>query len=292
MTSEGAPSEPAVFNIAQIESLPVTSKQLQAATRTDGVLSKILHFTKEGWPKKFDAPLRPYWIRRQELTVEQNCVLCAVVPKKLQPRLLEELHRDHPGISRMKAVAHVVAWTGSRRPGVGYACQAVKHAPVASPMHPWEWPPRPWQCVHLDFAGPFQGCTFLVAVDAHSKWPEVEVMTSTTASKIIEVLRRRFAAYGLPEQIVSDNGPQLVSEEFAAFMRVNRIKHIRSAPYHLASNGLAERFMQSLKTGLKTSVTSGLSLSQRLSNYLLTYRSYHGGFPLFVVSASSDQDTA
>ena len=123
-------------------------------------------------------------------------------------------------------------------------CQAVKHAPAVAPMHPWEWPPRPWQRVHIDFAGPFQGATFFVAVDdAHSKWPEVEVMTSTTAAKTIEVLRRMFASHGLPEQIVSDNGPQFVSEEFAAFMRANNIKHIRSAPYHPASNGLAERFV-------------------------------------------------
>ena len=271
-----------MFNIAQIESLPVTSKQLQAATRTDSTLSKILRFTKEGWPKKFDASLRPYWVRRQELTVEQNCVLWGirvVVPKKLRQKLLEELHRDHPGISRMKAVARGYMWW----PGLDQdiqelvkscqACQAVKHAPAAAPMHPWEWPPKPWQRVHLDFAGPFQGSTFLVAVDAHSKWPEVEVMTSTTASKTIEVLRRMFASYGLPEQIVSDNGPQFISEEFAAFMRANRIKHICSAPYHPASNGLAERFVQSLKMGLKTSVSSGMSLSQRLANYLLTYRS-------------------
>ena len=114
---------------------------------------------------------------------------------------------------------------------------------------------------------------FLVAVDAHSKWPEVEVMKVTMATKMIEAIRKRFAAFDLPEQIVSDNRPQFISEEFAAFMRQNHIKHIRSAPYHPASNGLAERFIQSLKTGLKASVDSGLSLQQWLANYLLTYQS-------------------
>ena len=116
------------------------------------------------------------------------------------------------------------------------ACQAVKHAPAPAPLHPWEWPRKPCQRVHVDFLGPFQGFMFLVAVDAHSKWPEVEVMKVTTAAKTIEAIRKRFAAFGLPKQIVSDNGPQFISEEFTAFMRQNHIKHIRSAPYHPASN--------------------------------------------------------
>ena len=56
------------------------------------------------------------------------------------------------------------------------------------------------------------------------------------------------------------------------FMKNNGVKHIRSAPYHPASNGLAERFVQSLKTALKASKGDGRSLSHRLSSFLFTYR--------------------
>ena len=69
-------------------------------------------------------------------------------------------------------------------------------------------------------------------------------MSSTTASKTIIALQSLFAKYGLPEQLVSDNGPQFTSEEFAHFMKTNGIKHIHSAPYHPSSNGLAECFIQ------------------------------------------------
>ena len=281
ISSDEVSSEPSVFNISQIESLPVTTQQLQAATRTDHVLSKVLHFMKRGWPSKVNAVLRPYWTRRQELTVEHDCVLWgirAVIPVKLRQKLLDELHRDHPGICRMKIVARGYMWW----PGLDQAlvdlvkscqaCQSVKHSPSVVPMHPWVWPKSPWQRVHLDFAGPFQGHMFLVAVDAHSKWPEVAIMKSTTSAKTIEVLRTMFSAHGLPEQIVTDNGPQFVSEDFEAFLKQNGIKHIRTAPYHPSSNGLAERFVQSLKLALKASLNSGMSLTQRLSNYLLTYR--------------------
>ena len=68
------------------------------------------------------------------------------------------------------------------------ACHAVKRAPTV-PLHPWIWPLRPWQRVHLDFAGPFQGVMFLIAVDAYSKWPEVRVMSTSTVSATLHVLR-------------------------------------------------------------------------------------------------------
>ena len=126
-------------------------------------------------------------------------------------------------------------------------CASVKRAPSKVPLHPWTWPQKPWQRVHLDFAGPFQGSMFFLAVDACSKWPEVEVMTSTTTGKTLDVLRRWFSSNGLPEAVVTDNGPQFVSEEFEEFCKLNGIKHLRSAPYHPASNGLVERFVQSLK---------------------------------------------
>ena len=152
-------------------------------------------------------------------------------------------------------------------------CQAVKRAPPVAPLQPWEWPCRVLQRVHVDFAGPFQGTMCFVAVDAYSKWPFVTVMNSTTVEKTIDALRQLFATYGIPEQLISDNGSQFTSEAFAVFLKMNGVRHTRSAPYHPATNGLAERFVQSLKQGLKASLSSGLSLHRRVCSFLLTYRS-------------------
>ena len=105
------------------------------------------------------------------------------------------------------------------------ACAAVKQAPVKAPLHPWAWPSRPWQRVHIDFAGPFLNKTFLIAVDAHSKWAEVVEMCQTTTAKTITALRHMFATHGIPEQLISDNGPQFTSSEFAEFVKGNGIKH-------------------------------------------------------------------
>ena len=178
----------------------------------------------------------------------------------------------------MKAIARSYFWWGGLDKDIEelgkscQSCQANQSNPTVAPLHPWVWPDAPWKRIHVDFAGPFQGHTFFIAVDAYSKWPEVVVLTSTTSVKTIEVLRSMFAHHGLPEQLVSDNGPQFTSTEFAQFMEGNRIKHILSAPYHASSNGLAERFVQTLKRTLKTSVKEGKTIHHRLAEFLFEYR--------------------
>jgi len=95
---------------------------------------------------------------------------------------------------------------------------------------------------------------------------------STTTEKTLEVLRNLFAAYGLPEQLVSDNGPQFMSSEFEVCMKANSIKHIRTAPYHPASNGEAERFVQTFKRAMRAAEKDAGTLNHKLARFLLTYR--------------------
>ena len=96
-------------------------------------------------------------------------------------------------------------------------------------------------------------------------------MTSTISNKTIEVLRSQFVRHGLPEQLVSDNGPQFTSDEFEKFLKGNRVKHILTALYHPASNGLAERFVRTLKHSLKASSGDGRSVCHRLAEFLFEY---------------------
>ena len=71
------------------------------------------------------------------------------------------------------------------------ACQSVRNLPSAVTLHPWTWPTQPWQRVHVDFAGQFIGSMFLVVVDAHSKWVEEIMMSSTTLEKTMTVTELR-----------------------------------------------------------------------------------------------------
>ena len=55
-------------------------------------------------------------------------------------------------------------------------------------------------------------------------------MGSTTSSKTITELRKLFSSYDLPDQLVSDNGPQFTLDEFTSFMKVNGIVLSSSSP--------------------------------------------------------------
>ena len=122
-----------------------------------------------------------------------------IVPAKLRQKVLQELHRDHPGIVRMKALARSHVWWPNLDKQLEEsaksctACQASKKLPFKAPLHPWARPEAPWQCIHIDYAGPFMGKMMLIVTDAHSKWPEVTLMTSTAAIRTIAVLRDMFA---------------------------------------------------------------------------------------------------
>ena len=112
---------------------------------------------------------------------------------------------------------------------------------------PWESPTRPWARLHIDHAGK----QFVVLVDAYSKWLEVVPVPSLTSETTIRTLRGIFATHGLPELIVSDNGSLFTSGEFYEFVQRNGIRHVKCSPYHPASNGQAERAVQTFKEGLK-----------------------------------------
>ena len=215
-----------------------------------------------------------------ELSVHDGCILRGsrvVVPSVGRNAVLEMLHEGHPGNNRMKGLARSVVWW----PGIDHdieekvkaceACQLTRHNPPAAPLHPWEYPTAPWERLHADFAGPFMGRTFLLVIDAYSKWLEVRVISPVNSTTTVEHLRSIFATHGLPKVFVSDNGPQFTSAEFEHFMSSNGIRHVKSAPYHPASNGLAERAVQVFKENFKR-VAQSDSIQTRLSKFLLWYR--------------------
>ena len=190
--------------------------------------------------------------------------------------MLSELREAHPGESHMKALARSYVWW----PGLDQdivkkvkdcdKCQANQKTPAEAPLHPWEWPGFPWSRIHVDYAGPYKGEMFLVVIDAYSKWFEVHCMKSTPSGATIEKLREKFAIHGLPATLVSDNGSNFTSSEFEERMKRNGIKHIKVAPYHPASNGLAERAVRVFKEGFEK-MGEG-SIQTKLSRLLLSYR--------------------
>ncbi len=263
-----------------LQSTPATAQHIKAWTNKDRVLARVRNLVLRGWPDSVtDGELQPYHRRRDELSVQDGCVLWGsrvIVPRPGQSVVLEELHQCHPGIVRMKALARSFVWW----PGIDSdleqkvracsTCQDHQKSPAAAPLHPWEWPETPWSRIHADYAGPFMGRMFLIVVDAYSKWLEAVPVNSATSQTTIEKMRIMFATHGLPQTVVTDNGSVFTSKEFEEFAKRNGVRHVTSAPYHPATNGLAERAVQTFKNGMKK-LTSG-SIDSKVSRFLFTYR--------------------
>ena len=258
---------------------PISSEQLKNWSARDPVLSRVLETVRMGWQHLEGVEFKHYNSRGEELSVQDGCLLWGnrlVIPETARQRVLDELHAGHPGVSRMKSIARSVVWW----PGIDAEivtkvqgcseCQMNQKSPAAAPMHPWEWPSRPWVRIHVDYAGPFLGKMFLVVVDAHSKWMEVEVVPAATSAHTIQKLRAMFATHGLPELLVSDNGTVFTSAEFQEFLSRNGVRHLTAAPYHPSSNGLAERAVQTFKDSMKKVSDD---VQKQLSRFLFHYRS-------------------
>ena len=101
------------FIIGQIQALPVTAKHIQTATRQDGVLSQVFRYVElDGHHMYLDEAYKPFVNWENELSIEAGCLLWGnrvIIPTKLRSCLVTELHRDHPGASRMKAVHKVIS---------------------------------------------------------------------------------------------------------------------------------------------------------------------------------------
>lgn len=142
-------------------------------------------------------------------------------------------------------------------------CIQVRPSPARAPLACWDYPSAPFQRIHIDFLGPFNGVSYLGIIDAHTKWVE--------ASKLYEFMSR----FGLPQCIVSDNGSAFTSSRLSEFCELNAINHLTSRAFNPASNGQVESYVKVVKKGLKTCMLSADNIAAgrlKLLKYLFDYR--------------------
>ena len=272
--------------IASIEcvlSIPLTAVKIKQQTDRDPILCKVKRYTQQGWPEQLKsqeaAELKPFFHRKSELSLEDGIILWGnrvVIPSCFQTRVLEVLHTTHIGISRMKSLACQFVWWPKLDIDIASmlqscnACAVLGADPILTVLHPWEWPKQPWYRIHVDYAGPLYGKMYLILIDAHSKWMDVHITNGCTTATTIEKLQLSFSTFGLPQVLVSDNGPAFSSAEFQHYMKQNGINHVKTVPYHPASNGLAERAVKTFKSALKKLNTG--TLQSRVNDFLFKYR--------------------
>lgn len=259
---------------------PVSFAEIRTATLSDRLLAMVKDYLENGWPpnRKLERmDVSNYHNLRDELEVVNDVIIYrgrTVVPPPLRRPVLNSLHEAHPGMNRMKALARCfVFWPGidadiQAKVADCPQCQQAQKSPTKVCLSSWPTPDRPWFRAHADFAGPLNGVWYFIVIDAFSKWPEVYTMKTTTTQATIRALREMTARHGCMEKLVTDNGPQFTSALFADYCKSEGIEHITTAPYMPMSNGLAERFVDTLKRAL----TKAKDPEEILFTFLRGYR--------------------
>lgn len=105
---------------------------------------------------------------------------------------------------------------------------------------------RLWQVVATDLFS-WEGQDFVTIADYYSRYFEVYLLRNTLAGTVIQQIKVALSHHGIPEKLVSDNGPQYSCDEFAKFSKQFGFKYRTPSPTHAQSNGLAEKTVQTVK---------------------------------------------
>uniref|UniRef100_A0A914DN60 RNA-directed DNA polymerase n=1 Tax=Acrobeloides nanus TaxID=290746 RepID=A0A914DN60_9BILA len=251
----------------------------------DGTMSKVSQLTLRGWltdTEKLPESVQPYYLQRKEIQFKQGMLTFKgriVIPSSLREDVLQMLHTGHFGKSRMIEHAKNYVWWPRMDAEIENfvkecePCMENARTTAKVSIQQWPYPSGPFMRVHVDYAGPFLGAYWLIIIDAYSKFPHIFKTSSTTSETTIKYLQVTFAIHGYPICIVSDNGPQLVSQKFEQYCLTHGIKHLTTAPYHPRSNDEAERFVGTFKSHMMKAKSAGARTSDALMAFLLAYRS-------------------
>ena len=200
-----------------------------------------------------------------------------VIPAQLHLEMLNRLHTGHQGIRKCRERARQSVWW----PGLSKQLEELVHnCPKccklrfqhAEPLVPTTFPSLPWQKVGTDLFV-WKGANYLLIVDYFSRFIEIAKLSrDATSSEVIRHTKSIFARHGIPQEVISDNGPQFSAFEYARFSETYGFQHNPSSPKYPQGNGEAERAVKTIKGYLNKTEDPYLAL--------LTYRStpLHNGY--------------
>ena len=202
-----------------------------------------------------------------------------VIPKSLRARVVESAHQGHQHVEKTMKLLRQTCWFPQMHKAVSEfvkSCIACNAASVHNPPVPLEpnfLPEGPWQKLHGDFKGPIAGSYYLhIIIDQYSKYPEVDVLTSTSFQKLKPVLDRIFSTHGVPETLTTDNGPPYSSDAMSEYSKHMGFQLTPVTPDDPQSNGFAENFVKQMCKLVHTAVAEKKDPRAEVHNYLLHYR--------------------
>ena len=165
------------------------------------------------------------------------------------PEMLRYIHSLHLGIEKCKRQARdVLFWPGmtSQIEDVVLQCQICsthQRSNTKEPMLPHMIPEHPWSQVGADLFQ-FNSQNYLILVDYYSNFIELNLLNTTTSQQVVTHLKSQFARHGIPDRLITDNGPQFSSDTFKQFAKDYCFQHCTASPHYPQSNGMVEKVVQ------------------------------------------------
>ncbi|CAL8130302.1 unnamed protein product [Orchesella dallaii] len=248
-------------NINSTEDSPNTAKgfdEIRKAVKEDNSIEKLRRYILEGWPEKkneADPECQPYFHVRDELTEENYLIFRGervVIPLKLRRGMMKKAHSSHCGIeSCLRRAREHVYWPSMDSQLKDYIgscelCNTFRSQQQKEPMMSHEVPNRPWSTVSTDIFE-LKSSKYVIVVDHYSNYFEYARLNRQSTAEVVKELKKIFASHGIPDKMISDNGPQYSSEEFRKFVEEWQIEHVTSSPGYPQSNGRAENAVKTCK---------------------------------------------
>lgn len=203
-------------------------QQIREMTNCDPVLQTLKTIIHTGWnDRQEDVPVavRDYWNIRDELTAQDGLIYKSnrvVIPKVLHPEMLSRIHSSHLGTEAcLRKARDAVFWpnmSAELRDFISKCstCNKMQDQQSKQPLITHDVPKKPWAKLGVDIFT-FQSQDYLVTVDYFSDFFELDILTDSSAMTVIDCLKQQFARHGIPDTVISDNGPQFKSADFHTF---------------------------------------------------------------------------
>ncbi|XP_014666364.1 PREDICTED: uncharacterized protein K02A2.6-like [Priapulus caudatus] len=202
-----------------------------------------------------------YFYYQDELSTAHDLIFKGervVIPKAMRRDMLDRIHSSHLGEnSCLKRARETIFWPGIKSDVKDYIRKCDVWLSMATkqlkePMYPQGAPARPLAKVAADLFV-LDSKNYLVTVDYFSNFLEIDHLTTTTSPAVIPKLKTQFARFGIPDELVTDNGPQFVSDEFQRFVFKWEFKHSTTSSHYPQANGKAENAVKIAKALLTKS---------------------------------------
>lgn len=250
-------TETELETVNMVSYLPISAERLGAikrAPREDTKIQSVANSILTGWPEnKNDLPtgIQHFHSFQEELSFQDDTVFRgerAAITDALRAAIIRRIHSSHRGVEGcLRRARECVYWqmneninTFISKCDIGQWTQNSKKRHCTLMI--WQADPGPEVGTDLF---PFHNKDYLITVDYNSNFWEVDYLPDTKSSTVIRKLKAHFACQGIPDVVVSDNGPQYVSQEFQCFRQIWNFQTF--APGYPQSNGEAEPAVKAAK---------------------------------------------